>query len=127
MPTLVGSLRLGDGYDKASGETRQTDTGPFCPERQPSNCAHHVRFGSFADMAARSVQVRFALKTGHRGRRPASPLRAISGSHSILVAAGEHWLRWSFGQPGLPQSFLQSREVFGPPIRAQHVFESGNT
>ena len=37
------------------------------------------------------------------------------------------WLRWSFGQPGLPQSFFISREVFGTPIRAQHVFESGNT
>ena len=37
------------------------------------------------------------------------------------------WLRWSFGQPGLPQSFFVSREVFGTPIRAHHVFESGNT
>ena len=34
--------------------------------------------------------------------------------------------RWSFGQPGLPQSFFISREVFGMPIRAQHVFEIGN-
>jgi hypothetical protein len=30
----------------------------------------------------------------------AGRFRAISGSHSILVATGEHWLRWSFGQPG---------------------------
>jgi hypothetical protein len=41
---------------------------------------------------------------------------------------GRHpWLRWSFMQPGLPQSFFISREVFGTPIRAQHVFEIGNT
>jgi hypothetical protein len=33
---------------------------------------------------------------------------AIGGSHSILVATGERWLRWSFGQPGLPQSFFIS-------------------
>ena len=39
---------------------------------------------------------------------------------------GEH-LRRSFGQPGFSQSFFESREVFGTPIRAQHVFESGNT
>jgi len=29
-------------------------------------------------------------------------------------------LATSFGQPGLPQSFIVSREVFGMPIRAQH-------
>ena len=55
------------------------------------------------------------------------PTGAISGSHSILVATGEHWLGWSFGQPGLPQSFFVSREVFGTKIMAQHVFEIGNT
>ena len=31
------------------------------------------------------------------------------------------FLRWSFWQPGLPQSFLVSREVFGMPIRPQQV------
>jgi hypothetical protein len=45
---------------------------------------------------------------------------------SILVATGEHWLRSSFGQPGLPQSFFMLREIVGPP-RAYQVFESGNT
>jgi hypothetical protein len=35
-------------------------------------------------------------------------------------------LQWSFGQPSSPQSFLISREVFGMPIRANHVFEIGN-
>jgi hypothetical protein len=52
---------------------------------------------------------------------------AISGSHSILVATGEHWLRWSFGQPSPPQSFFVLRDVFGKPIRAQHLCEIGNT
>jgi hypothetical protein len=34
----------------------------------------------------------------------------------------------SFGQPGSPQSFFfVSREIFSMPIRAQHVFETGNT
>ena len=33
----------------------------------------------------------------------------------------------SFRQPGLPQSFFVSQKVFGPPKRAQHVSESGNT
>ena len=60
----------------------------------------------------------------------ACPKSANNGSraHSITSSqTGEHWLRWSFGQPGLPQSFFVSREVFGTPIRAQHVFEIGNT
>ena len=43
-----------------------------------------------------------------------------------FVANGRALLRWSFGQPGLPQSFFVSREIFGPP-RAHHVFKSGNT
>ena len=47
-------------------------------------------------------------------------------SYSITLSPRSiTWLRWSFGQPGLPQSFFQSREVF-PPIRAQHLFETGN-
>jgi hypothetical protein len=45
-----------------------------------------------------------------------------SRSFDHLVATGKHWLRWSFGQPGSPQSFFQSREVFGTPIRAHYVF-----
>jgi hypothetical protein len=53
-------------------------------------------------------------------------VKGHSGSYSILVATGERWLRWSFGQPGLPQSFFVSQKVFGPLKRAQHVFESGN-
>jgi hypothetical protein len=36
-------------------------------------------------------------------------------------------LQLSFGQPGFSQSFFVSREVFGTPIRAHHVFESGNS
>ena len=40
---------------------------------------------------------------------------------------GSTWLRWSFRQPGLAQSLLESREVFGQPIRAHHVLEGGNT
>jgi hypothetical protein len=36
-------------------------------------------------------------------------------------------LRWSFGQPGLPQSFFVSRKVFGTPIKAQQVFEIGKS
>src|SRR5438105_7531986 len=39
-----------------------------------------------------------------------------------FVANSRALLRWSFGQPGLPQSFFQSREVFSTPIRAQQVF-----
>src|SRR6516162_4527137 len=49
-----------------------------------------------------------------------------SRAHSILVSTGEHRLRWSFGQPGLPQCFFESREIFGTPIRGQ-VLEHGNT
>ena len=44
-----------------------------------------------------------------------------------FVAKGRALLRWSFGQPGSPQSFFVSQKVFGPPERTQHVFEGGNT
>jgi hypothetical protein len=73
----------------------------------------------------------FDVRSSPRSRRSLThrrcPFGAISGSHSILVAKGEHWLRWSFGQPGLPQSLFVSRDIFGAPKRAQHVFESGKT
>src|SRR5262245_49077767 len=49
----------------------------------------------------------------------------IEGSASSQRAS--IFLRWSFGQPSLPQSFFVSQKVFGPPKRAQHAFESGNT
>ena len=32
----------------------------------------------------------------------------------------------SFGEPGTPQCFFVSRDVFGTPIRSQHAFEVGN-
>jgi hypothetical protein len=35
-----------------------------------------------------------------------------------FVANGRALQRWSFGQPGLPQSFFVSQKVFGPPKRA---------
>jgi hypothetical protein len=68
-------------------------------------------------------------------RPPATELRTslvvrfapTSGSHSILIATGEHWLQRSFGQPGSPQSSSVSRKIFGTPKRAYHVFEIGNT
>lgn len=34
---------------------------------------------------------------------------------------------WSFGQPRSPQGFLVLGDVFGASIRAQRVFEIGNT
>jgi hypothetical protein len=57
---------------------------------------------------------------GHR-RWSGSCQRRISSPRAST------WQRWSVGQPGLSQSFFISREVFGTPIRAQHIFETGNT
>jgi hypothetical protein len=70
--------------------------------------------------------VGFAFKNGHRQTGPVGPFHANNGSrpHSQTVEPG---CFWSFGQPGLPQSFLVPGEVFGTPIRAPHVLESGNT
>ena len=59
-----------------------------------------------------------------RGRKSAN-----NGSRAYSIISSQRasiFLRWSFGQPGLPQSFFVSQKVFGPP-RAQHGFESGNT
>jgi hypothetical protein len=51
-----------------------------------------------------------------------SPLCSITSSPRAST-----WLRWSFGQPGSPQSFFfVSQKVFALP-RAPHVLESGNT
>jgi hypothetical protein len=54
---------------------------------------------------------------------------ANNGSRAYSTISSQResiFLRWSFGQPGLPQSFFVSRDAFGVP-RAQHVFEIGNT
>src|SRR6202790_1107928 len=69
-------------------------------------------------------------------RRPCARRSTFMGRHPQTFTLAEvirsssprasTWLRWSFGQPGLPQSFFVSREVFGMPIRAHHVFEGGN-
>ncbi len=53
---------------------------------------------------------------------------AISGSRTIRSSSprASTRLRWSFGQPGLPQSFFVSQKVFALP-RARQVFEIGDT
>ena len=71
-----------------------------------------------------------SLNNRHSSRRAARLLCANNGSRAYSITLSPRastWLRWSFGQPGLPQSFFVSQKVFGPPKRAQHVFESGNT
>ncbi len=60
-------------------------------------------------------------------RGPKVPLAEVALIRSTRRDRATTWLRWSFGQPGSPQSFFKSREVFGMPIRANHVFETGNT
>src|SRR5262245_29167000 len=70
------------------------------------------------------------VSDAHGGLLLAEVCNRHSGSrtHSITSSqTGEHWLRRSFGQPGFSQSIFQSQEIFGTPIRPQHVFESGNT
>ena len=52
------------------------------------------------------------ISRSSHSQRTAGPYKgANSGSHSILVARASTWLRWSFGQPGLPLVM---------PIRTQH-------
>jgi hypothetical protein len=63
----------------------------------------------------------------HRERRHVSKVPTTEVPLSITSLPRATWLRWSFGQPGLPQSFFQSRDVFGAPNRGQHVFKIGNT
>ena len=66
-------------------------------------------------MAARSAPQRFGREIG------------CGSGHCVTVEGrASIFLRWSFGQPGLPQSFFISREVFGPPM-AHQVFDIGNT
>src|SRR6266403_2083673 len=96
---------------------------PTCLRRNQARCLRWVKTGKAqceqmfselplkADIARRSRHVRFVPS-------------AEVADH--LVATGKHWLRWSFGQPGSPQSFFISREIFGTSKRAHHVFEGGN-
>jgi hypothetical protein len=71
-------------------------------------------FPSTADLPQRSGHVSFV------------PLAEVALIRSLVVT-GSTSMRRSFGQPGSPQSFFVSREVFGMSIRSQHVFEIGNT
>jgi len=51
---------------------------------------------AITDMGAESTEaIEQAVWSAKEG--PSGPKSAISGSHSILVATGEHWLRLSFG------------------------------
>src|SRR5260370_32819827 len=55
------------------------------------------------------------------------PLAEVALIRSPRRQGRAPWPGWSLGQPGFSQSFFVSREVFGTPIRAHHVFESGNS
>jgi hypothetical protein len=96
---------------------------------QPEPLAN-VRLGSIASFWLCAEHFRLSPDNGHCQKLSACLKSANNGSRLFyhLVATGEIlWRRWSFGQPGLPQSFLVSREVFGTPIRTLHVLESENT
>src|SRR5207253_5993612 len=118
-----------------------SDQGPETVHRRaiPSqeantNLTHYplITFGAgtFALAIAEQVDVR-----NTRAKRKCSPRSPIAGLcqqrksrlFDHFVANGRALLQWSLGQPGSPQSFFQSREVFSTPIRAQQVFDSGNT
>ena len=64
---------------------------------------------------------------GHNQIASACLKGANSGSRPYSIISSSIFLRRSFGQPGSPQSFFQSRKVFGPPPMAHLVFEIGNT
>ena len=87
------------------------------------------RSGSSTDLRTGLSHVRSSLSNGHANPALACPFGANNGSRAYSIISSQRasiFLRWSFGQPGLPQSFFVSQKVFGPP-RAQHGFESGNT
>src|SRR6267378_1035917 len=93
----------------------------------PSHC--NVRCGSTTDLTALKPDFRFTPESRLRADIAPCPFRANNGSRAYSIISSQRasiFLRWSFGQPGLPQSFFVSREIVGPP-RAQHVFEIGNT
>ena len=88
------------------------------------------RSGSKAASTAPQRHFRFAPINGHQPTGAAGPFRANNGSRAYSIISSQRasiFLRWSFGQPGLPQSFFVSQEVFGTPKGPTHVFESGNT
>ena len=89
----------------------------------------HVSYGSNSEVRAFNSAVRFTLKNRRRQPGLSGPKSANNGSALCSIISSQRasiFLRWSFGQPGLPQSFFISREIVGPP-RAQHGFEIGNT
>ena len=66
--------------------------------------------------------------SGHRRPARPCPKSAKGGSRrscSIISSPrASTWMRLSFRQPGLPQSFCVSRKIFGMLLRAQHVLET---
>ena len=129
---LCGARILEMAFGKLGCRSKQ---GRLLGRRADRNsCSLHVCYGSFASVWPDHSDFRSTHVNGHSQDRRA----CLKGAMNGLMHRGKNgfypprrygsiWLRWSFGQPGLPQSFFQSREVFGAPIRAQQVFESGNT
>jgi len=140
-----GRLLSGDaveGYNIANGAVREYSTtqgaiassrtfdpsvGEF--EDAPSE-GSMSQMGQTRKYSLRVDVFRFGPESGLKTVITGGPFRANNGSRAYSIISSQRasiFLRWSFGQPGLPQSFFQSREVFGPPKRGEHVFEIGNT
>src|SRR5258705_1126700 len=73
------------------------------------------RLGEFETLAAKRLLQHYL------------PLAEVALIRSPRRQRRAPWPGWALGQPGFSQSFFVSREVFGTPIRAHHVFESGNS
>src|SRR5882672_7360881 len=82
---------------------------------------HSRRFDRVQLTSGLTPQADIIADRRHVSKVPTTELALIRSSRLDSI-----FLRWSFGQSGSPQSFFEPREAFAL-IRAQHVFESGNT
>jgi hypothetical protein len=83
--------------------------------------------GSSTDLVLFERDFRFHPVNRHHELGHPCPKSARSESCAHSIARVSTCLRWSFGHPGLPHSFLVSRGVLGTPIGAEHIFKIGNT
>src|SRR4051812_29267255 len=93
-----------------------------CPCYGSRECTHKSRTLTDLAMSALPSEADIRASLRHDCFVPTTEVALIRSPRRY----GSTWLRWSFGQPGLPQAFFVSREIVGPP-RAQHGFEIGNT
>src|SRR5206468_3855696 len=114
------------GSRHASGDVSKDEIIPAIERDEAIGCsevdAHFPLI--LADLIA-DAEGDLRVSDAHGSLLLAEVCKRYSGSRTHSTTSSQRasiFLRWSLGQPGSPQSFFISREVFGAPIRAHYFF-----